>query len=681
MTTHTDAAVTEAGESYTYEVKAIHGTEKSDASNQAVVAVPQAAEDLAPSNLTAAVAEGGGVTLSWTAPAQDADGVSGYEILRAVGGGELTTLVSDTESTDATYTDVTATGAGETYAYQVKAVRGEDRSEPSAEASVALLAAAVAACEFDAEGGDLPADRSTACTLEVGGSVRGERGAASDVDWVRVDLQALATYQFDMRGKSTGSWQLVDGVPAFVSVGTLEDPKLLGIYDASGALVAGTDSEVAGTGKDSRIASFSPAADGVYYISASAEGAWTGTYELSLTVTAGTHVADLALLAPTGLTATIADGGGYTLTWTAPAEAADSVTGYEILRAVGEGALRTLVADTRSTATAYTDATASQPGTSYAYRAIALRDGVKSQQSNEASVDLPVRGGVTLTCPATDTDCSGTGPADLAVTKTAAGLRLSWNPPPEPTLTGAETTVLQYQIMRSPGDDDYGLMTRVDADARSYLDTTARRGQYRCQVRAIYFVNEACASLRDIDVDLMIGGTEYEPVDGLRSDGTTLWASDRSRAAILAFRLSDGVRDGSRDIIAEDNSDPRGLWGREGTLWALTESGSGSTKITLDGYSLTDGTFGNRTARLTLGPKADTTGAPTSGYGLWADEDTFWISEVPSSSLFAYDWADSGTLARNPGKELSPSISYASLSTSMWGDGTTMWMATSLSGS
>ena len=681
-TTYTDATASEAGESYAYEVKAIRGEGRSQASGQAQVQLPHDAVDLAPSGLTATLVEGGGVSLSWTAPAEDADSVSGYEIVRAVGDGEPATLVSDTGNTTTTYSDATATEAGETYAYEVKAIRGEERSQASAEASVALPAAAVATtCEFDAGGSDLPADTSTPCALEVGGSVRGERAAADDVDWYRVGLQALATYQFDMRGKSSGGWQLVDGAPAFVSVGTLEDPQLLGIYDASGALVAGTDSEVAGTGKDSRIASFRPDADGVYYISASAEGAWTGTYELSLTVTAGTHVEDLGVLAPSGLTVTLAEGGGYTLSWTVPAEEADSVTGYGILRAVGEGALRILVADTASSATTYTDASASQPGTSYAYRVIALRGGVKSQQSNEATADLPVRGGVQVTCPATDTACSGSGPADLAVTATASGLRLSWNPPPAPTGDGVETDVLQYQIMRSPGNDSYSLVTCVDADARSYLDATAEAGgQYRYQVRAIYFVNEACASLRDIDVDLTIEGTGYEPVDGLWSDGTTLWASDRSRAAILAFRLSDGVRDGSRDIIAEDNSDPRGLWGRDGTLWALTESGSGSTKITLDGYSLTEGTFGNRTARLTLGPKADDTGAPTSGYGLWADEDTFWISEVPSSSLFAYDWAESGTLARNTAQELSPGISYANLGISMWGDGTTMWMATSLSG-
>ena len=44
---------------------------------------------------------------------------------------------------------------------------------------------------------------------------------------------------------------------------------------------------------------------------------------------------DPADLAPTGLTAALAEGGGTTLTWTAPSEDADSVTGCEILRAVG----------------------------------------------------------------------------------------------------------------------------------------------------------------------------------------------------------------------------------------------------------------------------------------------------------------------------------------------------------
>ena len=98
---------------------------------------PQTAPvDLAPSGLSAALVEGGGVTLSWSAPAEDADSVTGYEVLRAVGEGDLATLVADTGSTATSYTDATATEAGETYAYQVKAIRGEDRSQASGQAQV-----------------------------------------------------------------------------------------------------------------------------------------------------------------------------------------------------------------------------------------------------------------------------------------------------------------------------------------------------------------------------------------------------------------------------------------------------------------------------------------------------------------------------------------------------------------
>ena len=57
------------------------------------------------------------------------------------------------------------------------------------------------------------------------------------------------------------------------------------------------------------------------------------------------------------------DSAGVELAWDAPAVDAASVTGYEILRAVGEdGDLATLVADTGSADTNYTDDTATEAG-------------------------------------------------------------------------------------------------------------------------------------------------------------------------------------------------------------------------------------------------------------------------------------------------------------------------------
>ena len=55
-----------------------------------------------------------------------------------MGEGEFATLVDDTGSTATFYFDTTATTGGETYAYQVKGIRGEDRSQASGQAQVLL---------------------------------------------------------------------------------------------------------------------------------------------------------------------------------------------------------------------------------------------------------------------------------------------------------------------------------------------------------------------------------------------------------------------------------------------------------------------------------------------------------------------------------------------------------------
>ncbi len=493
-TRYTDATATESGETYTYQVRAIRGADRSQASDRADVQRPHDPVDLAPSTLRVSVSGDGGLTLSWSAPAADADSVAGYNIERGVGDGEPSTLVADTGSTGTTHTDSGATTAGETYAYQVRAIRGGVLSETSADASFALPETLVSVCEFDAEGSDLPADTSTTCALVADGSVRGERGTAGDIDWYQAGLEAAATYQFDMRGKSTGEWKLVDGAPAFVSVGTLEDPKLLGIYDASGTLVPGTGSEVAGTGKDSRIASFKPDADGVYYISASAESGWTGTYELSVTVTAREQVSDPALLAPGDLTATTADGGGVNLSWSAPTEGAGSVTGYEILRAVGEGGLTTLVDDTGSTATSHADATATGAGETYAYQVKAIRGEARSQGSNTATVvtvdTSPDDAGegepagtdgvqdVTTTLVIIDDveDTTPPIPQNLKAEANRNAIAVNWDPPE----TGS-IVVTGYQIQRSitPDQEDSALvltildLLSVAASQTSYTDTDA----------------------------------------------------------------------------------------------------------------------------------------------------------------------------------------------------------------
>ena len=150
--------------------------------------------------------------------------------------------------------------------------------------------------------------------------------------------------------------------------------------------------------------------------------------EETLTSTATAEVAAAVLTEPPGaplnLTGTANSDGAVTLSWDAPAQDAASVTGYEILRhrpEQGEPMLLILVSDTQSTATAYVDATANEPGVSYVYRVKALRGGVKSAWSNYARIDVPedlTTDGVADDQEETEETCPGSGynPTPTAVT-------------------------------------------------------------------------------------------------------------------------------------------------------------------------------------------------------------------------------------------------------------------------
>ncbi len=150
-TSYTDFDAREPGQQYVYRVVALRGASSSGWSNFARVDVPELdpAEpdpvdeqptdsepaDLAPSNLAVGVTDQGGV-LSWDAPAADATTVTGYRVLRSVGGTAMIILAEDTGSGATTHTDASATTPGETYAYQVLALRGAEASQGSNIASL-----------------------------------------------------------------------------------------------------------------------------------------------------------------------------------------------------------------------------------------------------------------------------------------------------------------------------------------------------------------------------------------------------------------------------------------------------------------------------------------------------------------------------------------------------------------
>ena len=191
-------------------------------------------------------------------------------------------------ATDSTYT-LTDDDVGKTIKVRVSFTDDRSNDETLTSAATDTVVAKPDSPDTDAP----PRDPGATVDVTVGNTVTGEIEEAIEVDWFKVSLLASETYQIDMRGAWGGEWARIDGEIVWVAPGTLHDPKLLGVFSAANVLVPGTNEEVSGDdrgdyeeGKNSRITSFSPPADGYYYIAAAAEAAWTGTYELTVTVVA-----------------------------------------------------------------------------------------------------------------------------------------------------------------------------------------------------------------------------------------------------------------------------------------------------------------------------------------------------------------------------------------------------------
>ena len=115
---------------------------------------------------------------------------------------------------------------------------------------------------------DIPSNRTTNATVEVGGTQTGAIETANDWDWFAVDLVAGRTYTIDLRGSRTGD-------------GTLSDPILVGLYGSSSQYVSGTTNDNGGEGRNSHLV-FTATASGRYYVAAGARNYGLGTYELEV---------------------------------------------------------------------------------------------------------------------------------------------------------------------------------------------------------------------------------------------------------------------------------------------------------------------------------------------------------------------------------------------------------------
>ena len=422
-TTYTDDTVA-AETSYTYRIKATNGAGPSERSRWSHINTPAAPEpetdpaDLAPSNLAAELTSGQ-VVLSWDPPAEDVGSITGYEILRGEGEDDPATLAADTGSAATTYTDATAATASESYAYSVKAVRDGERSQASGEAVVQLPPAAPTG------------------VLSTAGHDR------VMLNWNDPQDSAITGYRI-LRA------DVVEGTPGgFVAVAEDTGSTDTGYTDTT---VEAEESYV-------------------YRIHAIGPGGLSGP---SPDLAVNTPPAPVAVVvtptdpqAPSNLAAELADG-QVVLNWDAPAQDADTVTGYEVLRAEGQGEISTLAADTGNADTTYTDTTVASAGASYAYRLKAIRDGERSGASNEARVLLK---------PASPTGLSAGTVAHNSVT-------LNWRDPQDDSIIGyvilRRDKAIHEESVFEDVEDDTG-----SADTTYTDDTAEPDRQYVYRIKAV----------------------------------------------------------------------------------------------------------------------------------------------------------------------------------------------------
>ena len=262
--------------------------------------------------------------------------------------------------------------------------------------------------------------------------------------------------------------------------------------------------------------------------------------------------------APGNLTAEVLDD-GISLSWDAPTEQADAVTGYQILRrrpVQGENSLLALVDDTGSTATSYTDGTAAEAGVRYVYRVKARRGSELSGQSNYVNVqrpeeeeeDPPPTATPTPTPAPTPMPAVPAQPTGLTATSVSHdGVTLNWDDPDDASIT-------HYQVLRRDRDaDDPGAFDAIEDDtgsaATSYTDEEAKPAKR--YVYRVVAVNGQGASPRSGYVNVETSDAPDIPAapTGLSApsvshDSVTLSWDDPGDDSITGYQVLRRSRDG-----------------------------------------------------------------------------------------------------------------------------------------
>ena len=369
------------------------------------------------------------------------------------------------------------------------------------------------------------------------------------------------------------------------------------------------------------------------------------------------------------------------LTWDAPADGTEWVRGYEVQRATCDGGFTTLVSDTDSTATAYTDSDV-EAGESYTYRVRARRPQGLSLTSNSWTLLTP----------------GGTGESDCAVPVGA--------PEPEP-VEGEDVTYALSQhdtevvLVKNTGQSvgtALGLTANVPKRAQAFT-TGANTAGYTLGSIGFHFGDIADTSTAGGELTVTLNKDDNgDPGDALctlvndpesftlnavntfdaptTDPCPTLAANTAYFVVIERVTITTSI---ALRVTTSTNEDTGGSagWsiGNERKFFlsgSWDETASESYQIEVRG-----------TAGSTLAGQDFTTlsaAGNTNALGIWSDGTTMWVSHRPqvehgdtsSAKLFAYNMS---TKQRDSAKDFNTlDVAGNDGPRGLWSDGSTMWV-------
>ena len=128
-------------------------------------------------------------------------------------------------------------------------------------------------------------------------------------------------------------------------------------------------------------------------------------------------------------------------------------------------------------------------------------------------------------------------------------------------------------------------------------------------------------------------------VQGICSDGTTMFVADDGDNHVYAYKMSDRTRDADKDItLTTGNTVSRGVWCDADTVWVANDS-VGTNKIYA--YKRSDGSHDSAKdmESLYVSTAANSANAETPR-GLWSDGTTMFVADSDDDKVFAYKLSD-----------------------------------------